>query len=284
MSTAARPGFAPAAPVATERGAWRAVALPSEHGGWGLTLEPVLLGLAAVWSVAGLAIGVAAFLAFLARTPLKLVLVDRRRDRALPRTRRALLVASVEVVALASLAAFALARSGAVWLIPVAVAAPFVGVQLVFDARSRGRRLVPELCGAAGIAAAAAAIVVAGAGTAASAADGRLAAALWLVLVARAVAAIPAVRCQILRLRRGEVRPHTSDLAQLAGVALAVIAVVVERRALAGAIAMVVIAVVHAIAVRRPAPAAKVIGLRQMALGLALVAVTALGVRLGMHL
>ena len=24
---------------------WRAVAMPSEHGGWGLTLEPVLLGL-----------------------------------------------------------------------------------------------------------------------------------------------------------------------------------------------------------------------------------------------
>ena len=29
----------------TERSAWRAVAMPAEHGGWGLTLEPVLLGL-----------------------------------------------------------------------------------------------------------------------------------------------------------------------------------------------------------------------------------------------
>ena len=58
-----------------ERPGWRAVGLPSEHGGWGLTLEPVLLGLLAAWSVAGAALGVAAFLAFLVRTPAKLVAV-----------------------------------------------------------------------------------------------------------------------------------------------------------------------------------------------------------------
>jgi hypothetical protein len=31
-----------------ERGSLRAVALPTEPGGWGFTLEPILLGLAAV--------------------------------------------------------------------------------------------------------------------------------------------------------------------------------------------------------------------------------------------
>lgn len=30
------------------RSPWRSVALPSEHGGWGLTLEPGLLGLVAL--------------------------------------------------------------------------------------------------------------------------------------------------------------------------------------------------------------------------------------------
>lgn len=264
----------PSAAPATERGPWRSVALPSEHGGWGLTLEPVALGLAAVWSISGLAIGIAAFLAFLARTPLKLVLVDHRRERALPRTRRALTVAGVELAALTALAVLALARSGPAWLVPVAAAAPLVAVQLAFDARSRGRRLLPELCGAAGIAAATASIVVAGGGS------GRLAAALWLVLAGRAVAAIPAVRCQIMRLRRGASRPLPSDLAQVGGVLLAAVAVALDRRALAGAVAMAALAIVHGIAVRRPAPPAKVIGLRQMALGFALVAITAIGVHL----
>ena len=66
---------------------WRAVAIPSEHGGWGLTLEPALLGLLVAPSIAGAAIGLAAFLAFLVRTPLKTVLVDRVRHRELDRDR-----------------------------------------------------------------------------------------------------------------------------------------------------------------------------------------------------
>ena len=54
--------------VADVRAGWRSVAIPSEHGGWGLTLEPVLLGLVVAWSGAGVALGVAAFTAFLVRT------------------------------------------------------------------------------------------------------------------------------------------------------------------------------------------------------------------------
>ena len=55
--------------------------MPDEHGGWGLTAEPALLGLLVAPSWAGAALGIAAFLAFLVRTPLKLVLVDRWRGR-----------------------------------------------------------------------------------------------------------------------------------------------------------------------------------------------------------
>lgn len=266
----ARPAGRPAA-AATERGPWRSVAMPTEHGGWGLTLEPVVLGLAVAWSAAGLAIGTAAFLAFLARTPLKLVLVDHHRDRMLPRTRRALTVLGAETVAMVALATLALVRSGAAWLVPVAVAAPLVVVELAFDARSRSRRLVPELCGAAGIAASAAAIALAGGES------GRLAAALWLVLGTRAAAAIPAVRCQIARLRRGSGNTAGSDIAQALSLAAAAAAVALDRRALAGAIGLGVLALIHVVAVRRPVPPPKVIGLRQMALGLALVAVTATG-------
>ncbi len=259
---------------AAERGPWRSVAMPTEHGGWGLTLEPVALGLAVAWSGAGLAIGIATFLAFLARTPLKLVLVDRHRDRSLPRTRRALIVLAVEATAMVVLAGVALARSGAVWLIPVAVAAPLVLVELAFDARSRSRRLLPELCGAAGIAASAAAISLAGD------LGGRSAAALWLVLGARAAAAIPAVRCQIVRLRRGAGSALGSDVAQGLSVVAGAVAVTLDHRILAGAVGLAALAAIQVAAVRRPVPAPKVIGLRQMAFGLTLVAVTAVGVHL----
>lgn len=78
-----------APPAPGRRSTLRSVALPTEHGGWGLTLEPVLLGLLLRWSGAGLCLGVAAFVAFMARTPLKVVLVDARRRRVLPRTRGA---------------------------------------------------------------------------------------------------------------------------------------------------------------------------------------------------
>ena len=52
------------------------MALPAEHGGWGLTLEPGLLGLLMAPSAAGVCVALAALVAFLARTPLKVVVVD----------------------------------------------------------------------------------------------------------------------------------------------------------------------------------------------------------------
>ena len=185
----------PAADV--ERPRWRAVVVPSEHGGWGLTLEPVLLGLLIAPSAPGVALGLAAFVAFVVRTPFKLVLVDRWRHRWLPRTRLAAGIAGAELAVLVTLAVVAGRWSGWVWLVPVAIAGPLVVVEMWFDMRSRGRRLVPELCGSIGIASVAAAIAIAGGET------GRLAVGLWLVIAARAVASIPFVRVQIDRLRHG---------------------------------------------------------------------------------
>ena len=194
---------------------WRAVAVPSEHGGWGLTLEPVLLGLVVAWSGAGVALGVAAFTAFLVRTPLKLVAVDLRRGRWLDRSRLALRIAIVELVVLGSTVAVAVALAGWSWLAPLVVAGPLFVTELWFDVRSRGRRLVPELCGAVGITAVAASIVLAaGRGSG-------LAVGVWLVLAARAVGAIPFVRVQIVRLRRGDGPVGQSDLAQAVSVAVA---------------------------------------------------------------
>ena len=254
------------------RPAWRTVVIPSEHGGWGLTLEPVLLGLLVGWSGAGLAIGLAAFTAFLVRTPLKLVAVDVRRGRWLDRSRLALRIAIGELIVLGACVALAVSLSGWTWLAPVAIAVPLVVVELSFDIRSRGRRLVPELCGAIGIAAVAASIVLA------AGRSNALAAGLWLVLAARAVGAIPFVRVQIMRLRRDDAVTWASDVAQVASVVVATAAVVVDRQLWLGLVGILVLAVLQSTWVRRAPMPAKQVGLRQMALGLALVALTAAGV------
>ena len=262
-------------PAARERAAWRAVAIPSEHGGWGLTLEPVVLGLLVTWSWPGVYIGLAAFGAFVARTPAKLVAIDIRRDRWLERSRVAVRIASAEIALVAALVIAATALAGWRWWWAVLVAAPAIAVEAWYEVRSHGRRLVPELCGAAGVSATAAAIVLAGGGVP------RLAAAVSVLLAARSVAAIPFVRAQIMRARRGVTAVRSSDAAQLGAVALGGLGAALDARVLVGAAALTVIAGLPDWWSRHAPPPVKVIGMRQMALGLALVAATAIGVWFG---
>ena len=246
--------------------------MPIEHGGWGLTLEPVLLGLLVAWSAAGAALGIAALTAFLLRTPAKLVAVDVRRGRWLDRSRLALRIASIQLIVLGSAVAVAVARAGWTWLAPLLIAGPLVAVELSFDIRSRSRRLLPELCGAVGITAVAASIVLA------APRSGALAAGVWLVLAARAVGAIPFVRVQIMRLRRGQGPVWQSDVAQVVSLSVATVAVIVHPPILPGAVAVATLAVMQSVWVRRAPIPAKQIGLREMGIGLALVAMTAAGV------
>jgi hypothetical protein len=250
----------------------RAVAVPSEHGGWGLTLEPALLGLLIAPSGPGAALAAAAFLAFLVRTPLKLALVDRRRHRRLDRTALAEKVAAVELLTLSVLAVLVVASAASGWWVPVVLAVPLVGTELWFDVRSRSRRLVPELTGAIGIGSVAAAIVLADGGRPA------LAAAVWCVLAARAVAAIPFVRGRIAALHGRVGDGSFVGAGFVAATALAAVAVVLDRAALAGAVVVGVVMGLQVLSTRRPAPRAAVVGIQQMVLGLAVVGATAVGV------
>jgi len=220
----------------------------------------------------GCRVGVAAFTAFLLRTPARLVAVDVRRGRWLDRSRLALRIAIVETVVLAAAVAVTIALVGWVWLVPVLVAGPLVAIELSFEIRSRGRRLVPELCGAVGIAAVTASIVVAGNRPAG------LVIGVWMVLAARAIGAIPFVRVQIFRLRRGQGPVWQSDLAQVAAVGIATLAMMVDRRLLAGLVGVLLLALAQSVWVRQAPIPAKRLGLREMAIGIALVAETAAGV------
>ena len=264
-----------AAPRAKQRSTLRTVALPSEHGGWGLTLEPVLLGLLVAHSVSALCIGLAAVLAFLARTPLKLAVVDARRGRTLERTRMARKVAAAELAVLAVLVvvAFLTATPGFWW--PIFGIAPLLLVELSYDIRSRSRRLIPELAGAVGIAGVAAMMALAGG------LDTAVALGLWAVLAGRAIAAIPTIRSQVLKLHgrpTNDVLPVVADLVALALVAATAVA---EPALLAGAVAVAVAIVAQrALIAWAPTERAVVLGIRQTVMGLAVVIATAVGVGL----
>ncbi|MXV98133.1 MAG: hypothetical protein F4126_06730 [Acidimicrobiaceae bacterium] len=251
----------------------RAVAMPSEHGGWGLTIEPGLLGLLVAPSLAGACLAAAALVLFVLRTPLELALVDRRRHRRLPRTRLAERVAAAETALLAVLVAVAAitAHDGR-WWIPAVVAAPLVAVELAYDIRLRRRRLVPELTGAVAIAAVVAAVVIAGDG------DPRLAAGLWLILAARVTTSIPHVRAQIDRLHSRDWQPGIILASDLAAVVVAGVAVVLDGRIIVGAAVLIAVVVVQQVRRRRPVAPVKIIGISQMALGFAVVAASAIGV------
>lgn len=252
---------------------WRQVAVPSEHGGWSLTAEPVLLGLIVAWSWSGLALGLAAMLAFVARTPLKVVLVDRWRSRWLDRSRVAARIAGVEIAVMVVLGAWGAmgAASGWFW-VPLAFAAPLVGVELWFDMRSRSRRLIPELAGTVGIGSIVAAIVLAAGEPAV------LAVGLWVVVLGRAAAAIPYARTQVFRAHGRPVTAWHSDPAQVLAAVAVSVAWLFDAVPFAPVVAVAVIAAFNIVAVRGPVRPAVVIGVTQMLFGIAVVAVTAIAV------
>lgn len=252
---------------------WRQVAVPSEHGGWSLTAEPVVLGLLVAWSWPGLALGLAAMVAFVARTPLKVVLVDRRRKRWLDRSRLAAHITTVELIVAGVLAVWAATRAENGWFwVPLATAVPLVVVELWFDMRSRSRRLVPELAGSIGIGSIVASIVLVAGEPAA------LAVGLWVVVSARAVAAIPYARAQVFRAHGRLIRRWHSDLAQIVAVAAATVAWLLGAIPPAPVLALGALAVLNVVALRAPVRRVLVIGLEQVASGLLVVAVTAISV------
>jgi len=256
----------------TPRSQIRAVAVPSEHGGWGLTLEPVILGLLVASSGAGALLGFGAFVGFLARTPFKLAVVDTRRGRRLERTAVAWRVFSIELVILILCAVGATLLGDPRFWLGLAGAGPLLAIELWFDIRSRSRRLVPELAGAIGVSAVAAVIVLA------SGEPVALACALWLVLAARSLTAIPFVRDQVMQLHGRPTVPGAMLAGDTAALVAVLTAVALDTGVVAGAITLVAIMAYQRVSGRNPPSRAVVLGVRQTVIGLTLVLVTGLGV------
>ena len=263
----------------TRRPTIRSVALPTEHGGWGLTLEPGILGVLLAPSLAGVALGVGALAVFLVRTPLRLVLIGRHRGEARPRSassavraRLAGRVAAVELVVLAvSLSLTAWLAVEPLWWLPGLVAAPLLVVALWFDARSLSRHQVPELLGSMAVAS------VAAMGALAGGASWVLAIGAWLILIARILSSIPHVRAQVHRIHGRQPPSLPGVVGDVGAVAVTVLAVLLEPSLALGGLAIVALVLVQRVTLARPPRAAKVLGVRQMALGFTVVGATALG-------
>src|SRR6266545_219450 len=140
----------------------RPIALPAEHGGWGLLFEPIVLGLLLAPSVAGLCLSLSAVGAFLMRHPFKLAVGDWRRTRRSSRTALAVRFAILYFVIAALGLSVAIKTGGAAFLLPLLFAAPIVIGQLYYDSMGRSRALIAELGGSISIGAVATAIAIAG--------------------------------------------------------------------------------------------------------------------------
>jgi hypothetical protein len=254
--------------------------VPAEHGGWGLTLEPGTLGVLLAPSIAGVLLGVAALLAFLLRTPLRLILLRRLRsgermttEAGQARQRLATRVAMVEVLAIGlALAGTAVLAEDPDWIWPLALALPMFVIATYFDLRSESRHIVPQIAGSVAVAAVAAMGTLAGGGT------GALALGAWLILSARVFSSIPHVRDQIRRIHGRDVVPRPGIIGDLAAIWTAALAVLLESSLALGAAAIVGLVVVQRVTLAQPPRPAKVLGVRQMVLGLAVVGVTTVGV------
>jgi len=253
----------------------RSIALPTEHGGWGFTLEPILLGLlvapsASAWEISAAALGI-----FLARRPVKILSTDLVRGRWLPRSTIALLFALLYGgIALAGAIGALVTTEGPFW-IPVLLAVPFALLALRADAHSKNRALLAELSGSVAMGATVAAITVAGGWDLAPAFG------LWLILAARDVAAIALVRGQVRRLHGKPVSADRIYAIQAAAVGIVAVAAAVGVVPWLGVVAVGLVGLVAIISLNREPIAAKTIGWTQMVVGLAVVLVTAAGVNLG---
>ena len=256
----------------------RAVLLPAEHGAWSLVLEPVVLGLLIAPSWPGATLGLATLAAFLARQPLRILASDLLRQRSAPRTA----VAAAWGLGLACLALGLLVvawRAGArASFPPLALAAALVLVQFGYDVRNRGKQLVPEVAGASAPGALASALLLARGWST------HVALTLWVLLALRALSSVLYVRTRLRRDRgqHPDARPvWGSHLVGLFVVALASAAGLAPWLAAAAFALLVARAAVSLLG--RPRPLSpRVLGFRELGVGIVFMALLAAGYRLGL--
>ncbi|MBM3461952.1 MAG: hypothetical protein FJX76_07615 [Armatimonadetes bacterium] len=245
--------------------------MPAQHGGWGFLLEPMLLGLILAPTAPGALLAVAAFLVFLTHHPLSVVMGDFRKGEWSPRGTLPLQICVLFLAA--AWAAFSVAAMSAWQLFwpALTVGVPCALVFLYEDASRHIRSLPGELGGALGMAALAPVIMLCGGWSL------TVSFAVWALLVARSVIAILYVRMQVRRMHRKPFRVGpvvSAHVGALAAVAVGWGLGMVPLTAVAAFCAMLFVVMRG---VRVPPESAKALGWSEMRLGIATVALVAVG-------
>src|SRR3954454_371201 len=126
------PAKAPAA-AAKRTVKLKGIALPTEHGSWGIVFEPIVAALAVAFSVAGVFVSIAFLGAFLMRQPLKVLLAERAAGRRMPQgeVARRYIVIFAAVFAIGAIGAVVFSQ--AVNFLPLLLAAPLAAIQIYYD-------------------------------------------------------------------------------------------------------------------------------------------------------
>jgi len=197
----------------------KTIALPAEHGGWGLLFEPIVLGLLVAPSIAGLYLALGAVGFFLARHPLTLVVLNRKRSSPRTALARRFAMLYLAIGTASFVAAFVFAQHA--FVLPLLIAAPLAVVQVAHDWTGRRRVLLSELAGAVAITSLASAIALAGGWST------RASLVLWAIMIAREAPAILYVRACLRRVKANDASPapmigaHLSAIIAVAALASA---------------------------------------------------------------
>jgi hypothetical protein len=258
----------------TQRVPLKTIALPNEHGAWGLWLEPALLGmlLAPSWSGTGLVL--ASLAALFLQHPLSIFLTDKRRGRVFPRTHVALQLAGFySIFVVLGLTLTGLTTTSFLFLLPLGLAAPLALVQLEYKTRNKGRSLWAELAGATAMSALAPSLLLLG-GYSLMAAS-----AIGLLLLMRSLPSVLYVRAR-LRLERGEkadqLTPLIGSIAACGVAALLVYTKLLPVLVLPVMVVLFIRAAFGLSMMRRPIKA-RTVGMLELAYGLMVVLAVSLG-------
>jgi YwiC-like protein len=256
----------------------RAVALPAEHGGWALVIEPIVLGLLLAPSLAGFVIGAGALACFLARHPLKVVIGDRRRHHLLQRTSLADRFAMLYVILAVVFFAIAVTSAAPQVFLPLLIATPLLLVQFTYDAFGRSRELTPEIAGALAVGAIATAIALAGGWSRPTAY------ALWILVACRHVPTILYLRVLLSRRRQKKQAPGTGVVIAVQLLALMAVLLLLLFK-IAPVLAIVVFAILFVRALiglwNTSVPVPKKLGISEIFFGTLVVVTVFAGYRLG---
>lgn len=253
------------------------IALPTEHGGWGLLLEPLVAALAVAFSTGGLSIALMFIGGFLMRQPLKIYVLDRRGMRNDARAAAAMRYLLIYGCLLATGMIGTALTSSPFSLLPLIAVIPLAAVQIYYDIFRRSRNLVPELAGAIAISSSAAAIALAGGQSPIHALG------LWVVFIARLIPSIIYVRERLV-LEKGK---QYSRVATNVTHIIALIAVLLL--AFSGVVSVLTVPVmlfmlyraVEGLSSRRTKLKAMQIGVREVIYGVVLVLAVVTGQLLG---